>query len=235
MASDGIVSNSTQLSVTLQAQQLYDDWNNDYDQQLLGQCEYRSPARLAQLLTELAVTMRFDWMDRPWLDLGAGTGLVGRALFAAGQQIPLIAVDTSRAMLSRIDHEPYVACAELDVLAGPTLAGPALAALGTHGAIALGLTEHVLDLRSLFAACAHALDPGSPLVFSYCPLPDTSDLPWQVFESFSTLVAHQPLHVSSALTANGFTQIAMREGPGYRTAGLDVAHHLVVARRSNGP
>lgn len=220
---DSKVASPTQLSVSFEATRLYESWDGNYDQQLLIDCAYRSPTRLAELVKVCCVSMRFD---APLLDLGAGTGLVGRALADAGLHLPLIAVDLSRAMLSQITAEPYVACAAVDVL-DPTH----LRALPAGGALALGLTEHVVDLTALFAACAAALSVGAPLLFSYCPLNDDSAQEHSVFESFAGLIAHSRHHVARALTHTSFAIVSEHDGPGYTTAGQDVAHRIVVAER----
>lgn len=224
------VSNQSQLSVTESARSLYDAWQGDYDRQLLQQCAYQSPARAAQLLRTLCVSMRFHWPpDQPWVDLGAGTGLAGRALWDAGLDLPLIAVDLSPAMLTRIDHDPYVACAALDVLDVG-----ALRSLPAGGAVALGVTEHIVDLSHLFAACAAMLPTGAPLIFSYCPLSEDRPHDSEVFESFAGLHAHSRDHVSCTLAEQGFVTLSEHDGLGYQTAGLQVTHRLVVARRSHG-
>jgi predicted TPR repeat methyltransferase len=222
MTTSHSVSNRTQISVTQATQALYESWPH-YDRQLLQQCDYRSPVRLAQLLGELCVSMRFHG---PWLDLGAGTGLAGRALHEAGVELPLIAVDVSSAMLTRVDHDPYIACATGDVL-DATL----LRSLPAQGALALGLTEHLVDLSPWFAACAEPLPPGALLVFSYCPLDANSPDDSAVFESFTNLHAHTPKHVTRVLTENSFVLLSEHEGPGYITAGHQVTHRLVVAQR----
>ncbi len=220
---DSNVASPTQLSVSFEATRLYENWDCNYDHQLLIDCAYRSPTRLAELVKVSCVSMRFDV---PWLDLGAGTGLVGRALADAGLHLPLIAVDLSRAMLSQITAEPYVACAAIDVL-DPTQ----LHALPAAGALALGLTEHVVDLTGLFAACAAALPVGAPLLFSYCPLGEDDAREHSVFESFAGLIAHSRHHVTRTLTRTSFAVVSEHDGPGYTTARQDVAHRIVVAQR----
>jgi predicted TPR repeat methyltransferase len=212
---------------------VYDTWQGDYDRQLLQQCDYQSPARMARLLTTLRVSMRLHWpdLDRPWVDLGAGTGLAGHALRELAIDLPLIAVDLSAAMLSHIDHDPYVACAALDVLDAPALRDLLPGDLPAQGAIAIGVTEHIVDLSRLFAACAALLPGGAPLVFSYCPLSADSPHDSQVFESFVGLHAHSRRHVSRTLAEQGFVVFSEQDGPGYQTAGNPVRHCLVAAQR----
>lgn len=220
---DSKVATPTQLSVSSVATRLYESWDGNYDHQLLIDCAYRSPTRLAELVKVSCVSMRFG---APWLDLGAGTGLVGQALADAGLHLPLIAVDLSRAMLSQITAAPYVACAAVDVLDRAQLR-----ALPAGGALALGLTEHVVDLTALFAACGAALPVGAPLLFSYCPLSDDTQREYSVFESFAGLIAHSRQHVTHALINTSFAVLSEHDGPGYTTAGCDVAHRIVVAER----
>jgi len=212
-----------QRLISLHAQRLYDSWTGSYDRHSLGDCQYQSPDRIAQVLSKLGGALR----NPPWLDLGAGTGLVGKALHNSGLSAQLIAVDSSQTMLSHIDHEPYVACAVCSALDCE-----GLASLRANGAIAVGLSEHIVDLNPLFAACRHALPSGALLIFSYCPLQDEAEPIAMVFESFAGLIAHNPNHVSRALEAYGFAPLIEHDGPGYVTASVQVMHRIVIARRT---
>jgi predicted TPR repeat methyltransferase len=97
--------------------------------------------------------------------------------------------------------------------------------------LALGLTEHIVDLSQLFVACAALLPEGTPLVFSYCPLSETRHDDSEVFESFSGLRAHSRRHVSRTLAEQGFELLSEHDGPGYHTGGNPVRHRLVAAQR----
>src|SRR5215510_2631716 len=64
-----------------------------YERHLVEDCRYRSPDVVAEALRELGASGL-------WLDIGAGTGLVGKATLRAGLAVELVALDVSPAMLA---------------------------------------------------------------------------------------------------------------------------------------
>ncbi len=60
------------LSNMAESAQLYEEWAETYDQTMLDGLGYVSPHKLTALFADVV-----DWRDRPIVDLGCGTGLVG--------------------------------------------------------------------------------------------------------------------------------------------------------------
>ncbi|HTM45440.1 MAG TPA: hypothetical protein VL137_10820 [Polyangiaceae bacterium] len=217
---------ATQREISARARDLYDTWTDDYDHKLLGECGYRAPARVARVFHELP---RHSFAaDLPWLDLAAGSGLVGRALTEANIELPLIAVDFSRTMLSKLSAPCYIACVDAEVLRADGLRESPGWPKALGGAFAVGLSEYVADLSELFRVCAALLPPQAPLIFSYCP---SASADCEVFEPFNGLLAHSEQHVNKALTTQGFALLSQHDGLGYQTAGQDVMHRIVLAER----
>ncbi|MEM0922311.1 MAG: class I SAM-dependent methyltransferase [Pseudomonadota bacterium] len=75
---------------------LYSDWAETYDESFAAAHGYIVPDHLARILTETAGS---DDGLFPVLDIGAGTGLVGAALVAAGVEGATDALDLSAKML----------------------------------------------------------------------------------------------------------------------------------------
>ena len=119
-----------QSAISASALAAYQGWGPQYEHHLLSHCSYQTPFRVARVLR--------PWVDPHrsacWLDLGAGTGLVGRALIASAAHLQLIAVDLSRELLAQVPSPPYVACAIADVLDAS-----ALTHFAADGALAVGL------------------------------------------------------------------------------------------------
>ena len=70
----------------------YDEWASSYDDDLIAQEEYRAPAIAAEVLYRLVPK------EAKLLDAGAGTGLLGEVLAAAGYG-DVVAIDLSQGML----------------------------------------------------------------------------------------------------------------------------------------
>ncbi|MEO1431171.1 MAG: class I SAM-dependent methyltransferase [Cyanobacteria bacterium J06632_19] len=71
---------------------LYTKWASNYDQELVNECNYIAPQKIAEVL------LRFVSQDAKILDAGAGTGLVGKILSQQGYS-HLEAMDISAEML----------------------------------------------------------------------------------------------------------------------------------------
>ena len=133
----------------------YDALAPDYDRHLQDECSYRSPERIAAALVPLDPQAR-------WVDLGAGTGLVGEALHKVGCAPEMIAVDVSSAMLEQIVCPLYTERYQADVLSSLPLRPRSCA-----GAVAAGLMEYVLDVPALMHRVADVVAPGGAFVFTF--------------------------------------------------------------------
>ncbi|MEM7139940.1 MAG: methyltransferase domain-containing protein [Actinomycetota bacterium] len=80
-----------------ETKQFYADWAETYDEELVDGRAYAMPMRCAE-----ALTRHLDPGDNPVIDLGCGTGLLGRQLAARGHRT-LDGVDYSPEMLGRAE------------------------------------------------------------------------------------------------------------------------------------
>ena len=83
------------LTTEQERDRLYDDWAETYDQTMMDGLGYLSPIHLADEFAE-----HTPWRDRPVLDLGCGTGLVGKFLASHGFTA-IDGLDLSDAMMGR--------------------------------------------------------------------------------------------------------------------------------------
>lgn len=129
-----------------------------YERHMVGDCHYRTPDVVADALARLAHP------HGSWLDLGAGSGLVGRALWARNIAADLVAVDVSQAMLDLIEGSPYVA----RHVADGNVALPFPDA-SFDGVLAAGVLEHVTHPSRLLSNALRVTRPGGALLFTYPP------------------------------------------------------------------
>lgn len=195
----------------------YDAIAHDYDRHLKDDCGYRSPERVASAVADLASEGR-------WLDLGAGTGLVGEALHGLGATPEMVAIDVSAAMLERIECPLYVERHQADVLSALPFAA------GTfHGAVAAGLMEYILDVRGLMERVAQALAPGGWFVFTFCP---NSRPGVEAFDEETDLHCHDARLVKRCLVSSGFAVRNQADFRAYVNGEQGwIRHRMLVAQR----
>lgn len=194
-----------------------------YDRQLVDECGYSTPARMARALSALGPRAA-----GLFLDLGAGTGLVGRASAAAGLPIAFVAMDRSEAMLAAID--PQTAPAYVDRRCADVLGDLPFARAEFDGAVAAGLLEHIVDPAPFFVRVHRVLKPGAPFLFTF---PPASGSEVEVYDPGAAALAHPREAIERALDAAGYSIRASDEEPAYRDGNGFVSHVLVVADASH--
>jgi predicted TPR repeat methyltransferase len=190
-----------------------------YERHLVGDCHYQAPLWVAELIAGCA---------RPgarWLELGAGTGLVGKALEARALPLTLVAVDISPAMLALIDSSSYSARVVADCRAGLPFEGQAF-----EGALACSLLEHLATTDAVWPELARVLAPGSPFIFTFAPSESGRS---ELFDVDQGLVSHDERALHRELEAAGLHWLSAESFPAYQngTQGW-VTCRLVRAERS---
>lgn len=190
----------------------------EYDEHLEHDCGYRSPGELAKVVDALEGT-------GDWLDLGAGTGLLGDALARRGLDLRLVGLDVSAQMLAQVSSSLYVECHRCDVLS--RIPGRRR----FDGAVASGLLEYVLDVPALTHRVAKRLRARGAFVFTFVP---SEGAGVTVFDDEADLHAHDPAHVVECLRGAGFGDIEISEPfAAYRNGEQGWIHHRV-ARAHRG-
>lgn|GEM_PF-699888 len=213
---DGAQRRAHQRRIRDDARLTYDAFADDYDEHLEEGCGYTSPTRVAKVVAELEPRGR-------WLDVGAGTGLLGDALAARSVTLELVGLDVSAAMLGRVQCPLYVECHRGDVLT--RIPGRDR----FDGAMSSGLMEYVVDVPALFHRLARRLHAEAPLVFTFAPAKG-NDV--HAFDAEADLHAHDPDHVRACLTQAGFVGVRM-SAPfrAYQNGEHWVRHRIVTAQR----
>ncbi len=179
-----------------------------YDRHLLIDCEYRTPAvladALAPTLAKLAALGR-----GAWLDLGAGTGLLGRALAARGLVVPWVGLDLAPEMLARADAALYPLRCAVDVSTAIPVRDCCCSAV-----VAAGLLEHLADPVRLVREAYRVLVPGGALALSFSPSAAGCT---EEFEPFSRLLAHAEDQLCHDVESAGFAMASRLDFDGYRT------------------
>ncbi|MCA9686480.1 MAG: class I SAM-dependent methyltransferase [Myxococcales bacterium] len=133
----------------------YDAWAEDYDQHLEGALDYVAPALGVAMFAEHVP------LDARVLDVGAGTGLVGERLHAAGYR-DITGVDYSPGMLAQArKKQVYSRLAVQDLLEPLDLESASFDALISIGVFSFG---HVT--AEAFAELIRVTRPGGIILFS---------------------------------------------------------------------
>lgn len=134
---------------------VYDSWAPAYDEDLAA-WGYEAPAVSALYLRELAPR------DATVLDVGCGTGLVGRALRRAGFD-DLVGIDFSVDSLAIAERRgAYRALRRVDLSALPTTLPSA-----EYGALTcIGVLSYLPDVEAVCREFCRVVAPGAPLVLT---------------------------------------------------------------------
>ncbi|MCP5150118.1 MAG: class I SAM-dependent methyltransferase [Ectothiorhodospiraceae bacterium] len=134
---------------------VYDSWAPAYDEDLAA-WGYEAPAVSALYLRELAPR------DATVLDVGCGTGLVGRALRRAGFD-DLVGIDFSVDSLAIAERRgAYRALRRVDLSALPTTLPSA-----EYGALTcIGVLSYLPDVEAVCRELCRVVAPGAPLVLT---------------------------------------------------------------------
>jgi len=135
---------------------LFDDYAARFDQHLEGVLKYRTPLRVAEI-----IRTRHPDLDLSVLDLGCGTGLLGKYLGPIKRTFA--GVDLSRKMLEQaMKVGVYTRLSVNDIVAEMQLLRPSSFDVVT----ACDVFIYVGDLRETLHACHEVLRPSGMLVFS---------------------------------------------------------------------
>jgi len=155
MSDDRFLDKVYDLSTTEETRELYDDWSDSYDTEIMEN-GYATPERVAR-----ALAAQVHDLNAPILDYGCGTGISGAALIAAGFTA-IDGADLSAEMLMRArekgvyrDTWQVQPDAELPFAPGKYHAITAIGVIGVGAA-----PPETLDLLM------NALTPGGLFAFS---------------------------------------------------------------------
>jgi predicted TPR repeat methyltransferase len=186
-----------------------------YERHLVQECRYRTHEVLANELAALEPPRGV------FVDMGAGTGLVGEAISARNLPLELVAVDISTAMLQLIDSPSYVAKHVADCAVTP------LGDASFDGALAAGLLEHIIDPSALFLEVARIVKPGGLFLFSFAPNhAGTAEL----FDAEQGLVSHDSERIRKSLGEAGLRVTKEVDYPAYLNGSKSlVTQRMVIA------
>jgi predicted TPR repeat methyltransferase len=190
-----------------------------YERHLIEECSYATPDVVADVMAEVVTEARDHRAER-WLDIGAGTGLVGKAVARRGVAIELVALDVSEPMLGLIDCPCYVE----RVIGNASISLP-FDDGSFDGVVAAGLLEHIVDPAPLFRKAARALRPAGHFAFTFPP--NTLGRA-ELWDSEEGLMSHDPTVIGTRLAAAGLSVTLERDYPAYTSGSKGwVTHHLV--------
>jgi ubiquinone/menaquinone biosynthesis C-methylase UbiE len=191
-----------------------------YERHMVDDCHYRTPDVVADALA------RFAHPHGSWLDLGAGSGLVGRAIVPRNIAVDLVAVDISQAMLDLIEGSPYVA----RHVADGSVALPFPEA-SFDGVLTAGVLEHVTHPRRLLSNALRVTKPGGALLFTY---PPNRSGRTERCQHEDGLVSHDVELMTAEVGLLGMSVVHEVEFPAYLIGSRGwIVHRLVVGFRGS--
>ncbi len=200
--------------------EVFDNFADEFDSQLLEHLDYRAPALLAALYRDSA-PVRATGLDV--LDAGCGTGLAGVEFRPFART--LAGVDLSARMLDRARARGiYDDLAEAD-LASYFRAHRA----GFDLIVAADVLCYIGDLDDVFAAAADALRPGGRFVLSV----EAGDAPGYALSGSGRYV-HAPAYVRETAAAAGLREILSRTDRLRTEYGAPVTGYLCVLEKLSG-
>ncbi len=197
---------------------LFDDYAPRFERHLVETLAYCGPALVRDALERAAPGRVFDHA----LDLGCGTGLMGRAL--AGRARRIDGVDLSPAMLERTRATGVYA----DLAAVPLEEALARGTPAAHDlVVAADVLVYLGDLAPVFAGAARVLSPGGLLAFTVQTREGDDGYRLGPDMRF----AHAPAYVAEALGRAGLARTVLEPGAARCDAGMPVPGLVVVATR----
>jgi predicted TPR repeat methyltransferase len=188
-----------------------------YERHLVEECRYRTPDVAAELMASIDARGL-------WVDLGAGTGLVGKAITRRAIGVELVALDISEAMLGLIDAPSYIERRQADA----TLEIP-FGEGHFDGAVAAGLLEHVTRPVHLFRNVARVVKANGAFVFTFAP---NNAGRTELFDAGDGLVSHDIGEVREGLASVGFSVAREMDVQAYLPGPEGwVTHRIVVGVR----
>ena len=194
---------------------LFDDYAPRFDRHLVEALDYRGPEVVLAALERAAPGRRFGRA----LDLGCGTGLMGRAL--SGRVGAIDGVDLSPAMVALAREAGCYASLTAGPLEDALSAGTDRYDLVT----AADVFVYLGDLAPVLAAAARALTPGGVLAFTVQAHHDGFAL------GADMRFGHSESHLREALAAAGLGIALLEPASTRREAGHAVPGTVAVARR----
>ena len=197
---------------------LFDDYAPRFDRHLVDGLDYRGPEVLIEALDRVAPGRRF----RRALDLGCGTGLMGRALVSRVERID--GVDLSPAMVDQARNAGIYA----DLTAGSLEVALLKSDADAYDLVlAADVLVYLGDLAPVFAGAARVLAPGGLLAFTAQSIASGETFALGPDMRFG----HTPAYVAGALAAAKFSSLLLEPWSARSEKGIAVPGLVVVAAR----
>lgn len=199
---------------------LFDNYAPRYDKHLVGTLRYRGPELIRAAIRSVAPRARFERA----LDLGCGTGLVGRAL--AGMTGRLEGIDLSAKMIEKAEESgAYDDLQVADIF--DYLTAPEKAQTPFDLVVSGDVLLYIGDLDPLFAMLVPVMRPGGLFAFTVEEKEEAGD----GFALRKTgRYVHCPDYIESTAAAHGFEVPYLKSAPVRQQSGEPVMGLVTVLR-----
>lgn len=216
---DAVSHNNTAIAPRKYIESLFDNYAEDFEDHLVGKLEYASPSKLAAYLAKV--------LDRSKaisevIDLGCGSGLLGKALIEYFKIERLIGVDLSSKMLEECQAKNlYHTLHNEDLIEFLTKANP-----GVELIVATDVLIYLGDLGPVFAQAQRILKPGGYLGFT------VERVFWPAYKLRPTgRYQHSSWYIKSLYKRYQFSKIYCQTIDLRKEAGKMVAGYLVLLQK----
>lgn len=201
--------------------QLFDDYAPKFERHLVDVLGYDGPARLRRLLEAVALGQGRPFRFSRLLDLGCGTGLVGRLFADCCDEVHGVDLAPAMVALARA-HGVYSSLEADDLVAWLARQAPGAADL----VVAADVFIYVGDLAATFAGIGRALGVGGLCAATLQSGPASG------FSLGADLrYAHAPAYVTERAAKAGLEVALMEEGAFRRDRGIGVPGYSVVLEK----
>ena len=200
---------------------LFDQYAARFDSHLVETLAYRGPELLRAAIERACATRGRACRFERALDLGCGTGLMGKALFPRVDR--LVGVDLSPVMIEAARATGRYNRLHAGEL-GAFLARERDASAGL--VLAADVFVYIGDLDGIFARCARVLEPGGLFAFS---AQRGAGAPWSLGADLR--YAHSADYIRALAARHGFDATSIEEASTRKDAGADVPGLVCVLER----
>lgn len=212
---------ATKAMAPAYVRRLFDQYAPHFEEQLTGRLNYRGPELVCEAVKRACAQINRPFRFRRMVDLGCGTGLMGKAL--RGSCANIAGVDLAPGMVEQARGSgSYDALAAEDMLAFLARQAEDACDLVT----AADVFVYVADLQPVIDSVARALAPSGLLAFSVETHPGGG-----VVLGEALRFAHAPDHVRGAIEKGGLSLVSLDSASTRTEKGIPVPGLIAVAMK----
>jgi len=206
---------------------LFDSYAEGFEAHLTGQLAYRGPAILRRAIAEACAARGREASFALAIDLGCGTGLMGKELAAIARRIE--GVDISPKMIAVAARSGLYAALNVGEVVDELDRRPAASA---DLIVAADVVVYIGDLFPLFREAARVLEPGGLFAFTAQALQDQAHTAPGFELGVDSRYSHADDYLHSVAEDSGLVTALFQSASTRQDRGLDVPGFVMVLTRA---